>query len=349
MTVKIAVIGGGTMGRTHATAIAGNPDAELTMVCDIDSEILDGFARADWSRSDVVYGESMDTMPVLGSPESVSTPEEVFAADVDAVSICTPNAFHAPLAQDGLDAGKHVIVEKPMATSVEECRAMLDRAEETERVLHVGHMWRYHQHVNWAQSLVANGEIGEPVKLKAFGIHADWGPGGWFTDPDLAGGGALLDMGIHAIDTAGHILGDPNPVRVYASIETNFGTYEVDDDALLHVTYDDGTRAVVESGWRHPYREGGESAVRIYGSDGYLSVFPTKARIDWGEKTGWFDPSFDAPKDTFTMYQSLIDDFVDCIRNGTPEASNAPTAANAVAVCDAAYESAETGQVIDIE
>ena len=337
------------MGRTHATAIARNPNAELVMVCDVDGEVLDGFARADWGCSDIVHGESLDVMPLLGSPEPISAPKEVFAADIDAVSICTPNTFHKSLTRDALNSGKHVVVEKPMATSAEACRTMLDCAEESERVLHVGHMWRYHHHINWARSLVADGKIGTPVKLKAFGIHADWGPSGWFTDPTLAGGGALLDMGIHAIDTANYILGDPNPVRVYASVETSFGEYDVDDDALLHVTYDDGTRAVIESGWRHPYKEGGESAVRIYGSDGYISVFPTKARINQGGQTGWFDPSFDVPKDSFAMYQSLVDDFVSCIHDGTPEASNSLTAKNAVAICDAAYKSAETGQARVIE
>ena len=348
MVIRLAVIGGGTMGKTHATAIARCPDAELAAVCDVDGDVLEAFASGNWGSPFIEGGEHLSELPGFDPELVTDNPADVFESSVDGIAICTPNAFHAPYALDALDAEKHVLVEKPMAIDATECQEMCDLAKATDRALMVGHMWRYHEHVEWARSLIESGEIGEPVKAKGFGVHAHWGPDGWFADPDLAGGGALLDMGIHAIDTVGHLFGDAVPERVYASVGTSFGDYAVDDDALLHVTYEDGQTAIIESGWNHPHAEGYESAVRLYGTDGYVSVFPTEAELRKGGSPGRLAPELGPSGVTFDMFQALVDDFVDCIRTGEPERTNAGTAARAVAVADAAYESAETGHAVDV-
>ena len=349
MAIRTAVIGGGYMGHTHAMAIGRHPSAELSLVCDIDESVLDSFASLEWTAEYLADHPAIDSTPDLGSPSMTDDPEEVFVSNVDAVCICTPNAFHGPLAIDALNSGKHVMVEKPMATDAETAEQMIQAARENERALHVGHMWRHDGHVGWAKSLIQNGRVGDPVKLKGFGIHSDWGPDGWFIDPDLAGGGALLDMGVHAIDTAGFLLGDPQPTHVYASIETSFGDYDVDDDALIHISYEGGARAVIESGWRQPYKEGPESAIRFYGTDGYVSVFPTEARLNEGDERGWFDPDIEREHNDFEAYQRCINEFLQCIQDGTPQKTNAETAARVIEICDAAYESSETNSVVELE
>src|SRR5439155_11953925 len=117
-----------------------------------------------------------------------------------------------------LKAGKHVRVEKPMARTLAEAKAMNAAAARSSARLMVAHCWRFHDDVRAMRARVERGELGAIVKTRGYGGHAGWGPTGWFTDPDLAGGGALLDMGVHAIDTARFLLGDPQPDRVCASI-----------------------------------------------------------------------------------------------------------------------------------
>jgi hypothetical protein len=89
---------------------------------------------------------------------------------------------------------------------------------------------------------IAAGSVGTPVRTRGYGIHAGWGPTGWFADSALAGGGALIDMGIHAIDTARFLLDDPLPIRVVGSVGTSFGDYDVDDDGVVLIEWSNGVR-----------------------------------------------------------------------------------------------------------
>ena len=137
----------------------------------------------------------------------------------------------------------------------------------------VAHCWRFHPDVRALRARVEAGELGTIVKTRGYGGHAGWGPSGWFTDPELAGGGALLDMGVHAIDTTRYLLGDPLPERVCAAIGTRYGDYAVDDDAVLLISWSDNTTSVVESGWWQPRVGGLEADTELYGTGGYARVW----------------------------------------------------------------------------
>ena len=167
--------------------------------------------------------------------DRVTTDWRAVATDpgIDAVVVGTPNALHAEQSVAALEAGRHVLVEKPMAVTVAECDAMIAAASGSGASLMVAHCWRFHDAVRALRDRIAGGELGEIVKTRGYGVHAGWGPDGWFTDPALAGGGALLDMGVHAIDTARFLLGDPAPTQVRAVVGTRYGSYDVDDDAIL--------------------------------------------------------------------------------------------------------------------
>ncbi|HET6172285.1 MAG TPA: Gfo/Idh/MocA family oxidoreductase [Gaiellales bacterium] len=197
----------------------------------------------------------------------------VGAAGVDIAVVCTPNALHAEQSIAALEAGKHVFCEKPMATSAADGEAMLAAAAEHDRLLLVLHPWRHHDAVIAVRDAIAAGELGQVVRTHGYGVHADWGPGGWFTDPVLAGGGALVDMGIHAIDTARFLLGEPEPRRVLASIRTAHGHYAVDDDGIVLIEWENGARSVVESGWWQPHLGGHEADTEVYGSSGYRRIW----------------------------------------------------------------------------
>ncbi len=167
-----------------------------------------------------------------------------------------------------------MLVEKPMATSVRDAERMAGTAEEHGCVLLVGHMWRYRDEVRALRGRIAAGELGPVVRTHGYGVHAHWGPSGWFCDPDLSGGGALIDMGIHAIDTARFLLGDPRPIRVQASIGTGYRASPVDDDGLVLIDWEGGARSLVEFGWWAPHLNGLEADTEVYGRDGYARIWP---------------------------------------------------------------------------
>jgi predicted dehydrogenase len=262
----------------------------------------------------------------------VTTDWERLATDpeVDAVVIGTPNALHHPQAVAALEAGKHVLVEKPMATSVAGCDAMIAAARSSGTALMVGHCWRFHTDVLAMRDRIETGELGDVVKTRGYGVHAGWGPSGWFVDKALAGGGALPDMGVHAIDTARFLLGDPEPVRVCAAIDTRYGDYEVDDDGILLISWSQGTNSIVESGWWQPHKEGLEAETEVYGTQGYARIFPRE------------EPSQDYEHCAQPMYTAQMQEFLGAIEAGRPPRPSGTDGRVVLEVVERAYASAST-------
>jgi predicted dehydrogenase len=255
VTVRLALLGCGWVADMHARAAA----ACGLSVAGVANHRLESAER--FAAEHGIARVTTDWRTLVASP------------DVDAVVVCTPNALHAEQSIAALAAGKHVLCEKPMATTAADGEAMLAAAAEHDRLLLILHPWRHHPAVIAVRDAIAAGELGRVVRTHGYGVHADWGPGGWFTDPALAGGGALADMGIHAIDTARFLLGEPTPRRVSASIATAYGEYAVDDDGIVLIDWEGGARSVVESGWWQPHLGGYEADTEVYGSSGYRRIW----------------------------------------------------------------------------
>lgn len=262
----------------------------------------------------------------------VTTDWEALAADpeVEAAVVSTPNALHAPQSIALLRNGKHVLVEKPMATSVAECDAMIEAARVSGASLMVAHCWRFRDEVIAMRDRIAAGELGDVVKTRGYGVHAGWGPSGWFTDPSLAGGGALVDMGVHAIDTARFLLGDPAPGRVCATIGTRYaeGRYTVDDDGVVLITWDNGTNSIIESGWWQPHLGGLEADTEVYGTKGYARIWPQDP------------PAEDYEHCTQPMYSAQAAEFLDAIREGRQPRPSGEDGRVVMRVVEDAYRSA---------
>jgi predicted dehydrogenase len=261
---------------------------------------------------------------------SVTTDWERLAKDpgVDAGVVATPNFLHAAQAVALLEAGKHVMVEKPMAMSVVECDAMIEAATRSGASLMVAHCWRFHQDVRAMRERVASGELGEIVKTRGYGVHVNAGPSGWFVDRALAGGGALPDMGVHAIDTARFVLGDPDPTRVCAVIGTRYGDYDVDDDGILLISWSNGTNSTVESGWWQPHAEGLEAETEVYGTGGYARIFPRA------------EPSEDDDHGAQPMYTAQMREFLDAVATGRTPRPTGEDGRVVIQVVEQAYRSA---------
>ncbi|RME82465.1 MAG: gfo/Idh/MocA family oxidoreductase [Caldilineae bacterium] len=335
--IRLAIAGVGYIARIHAQAARKLADVELTAVVNHRQETMAAFA----AEFDI--------------PRRYETLEALLQdGDVDAVSINTPNFLHAPQSIAALRAGVHVLVEKPMAMNAREAEAMLRTAEETGSLLMVAHCWRFDKEVRWLKQQMDRRAIGRIVRTKGFGVHVNWGPKGWFTQKRLAGGGALADMGIHAIDTARFLLGDPLPLSVYARIGTHYGDFDVDDTGTLIVTWDNGTYSLIESGWWQPHADGPEACTLLYGTCGFARLFPTElTQIETpGGAATRVDPRFPrerSPHCPQAMYDTQMAYFIDCIRqHRTPVPGGREGLIN-MRIVDAAYESASTGRVVPIQ
>ncbi len=332
-TIKIALIGAGYIADFHARGIQTIRDAEIVAVVAKEMDEAKEFAKK-YNIKDT-YTEISDIIE---------------RDDIDAVIIGTPNQFHAPYAIEFLKSGKDVFLEKPMGISADEGRQIADAAKKYDQLVMVGHMWRFDIDTNYLKDIVQSGKLGKIFKTKGYGVHENWGPSGWFTKKTLAGGGALADMGVHAIDTIRYILSDPKPAKVYARISTHFGDYDVDDTGIIVITWDNGTESIIESGWWHPHMDGPEAGSGIWGTKGYGNLFPTYLKMTTGENS--FEkivPKLPEREDHCdqVIYTKQMEYFIECIKTRKQPSPGLSEGQIVLDIVEAAYKSSETGEVIN--
>jgi predicted dehydrogenase len=335
MNIRMGFVGTGYIGKIHARAASKLTGIELSAAVGPTPARVAEFA-ADFG----VHRRyaALDDM--------------LLDRSVDAVVIATPNNLHAPLAIAALNAGLHVMVEKPMAMNAAEAEAMSEAGQNSGAQLMVAHCWRFDGETLWLKAQVESGRLGRIIRTKGYGVHSNWGPAGWFTQRRLAGGGALADMGIHAVDTARFLTGDPQPVSVYARIGTYYKDYDVDDTGVILINWDNGVTSYIESGWWQPHMDGPEAATQLYGTRGFGQTFPTYLDIPDTEMNAIerVDPAFPPREDHCPqeMYDAQMAHFVDCIRRGCPPVPGAVEGIINMRIVDAAYESARSGRLVEV-
>ncbi|NUM47793.1 MAG: Gfo/Idh/MocA family oxidoreductase [Anaerolineales bacterium] len=329
--MKIAFAGTGFISKIHAQA-AQNLGLELA----------------------AVVNHQQDSMAEFGKRFGITRQYESVEAmlketRVDALVVSTPNYLHAPQTVAALKAGVHVMVEKPMAMNADEAEQMNAAAEKSGALLMVAHCWRFDPEVLWLKEQSAR--LGRITRTKGYGVHTHWGPGGWFTQKQFAGGGAFVDMGIHALDTARFLLGDPKPVSVVAKLGTFYKDFDVDDTGILLVEWDNGATSYIESGWWQPQADGPEAKTQLYGLKGFGQLFPTKLVLpnEKEQKLDEIESGFEFPRPEHcpqSMYDDQLNYFVECVKkHQKPNPGGAEGLIN-MKVVDAAYLSSQTGQVV---
>jgi predicted dehydrogenase len=331
--MKIAIAGAGYIAAIHAKAVQ-NCGGQVSAVVEKYSDKSAAFANQ------------------FGIKRQYATMEELLSdGGADALVVGTPNFLHAPQALAALGAGIPVLVEKPMAMNAAEAEQMLSTSEKTKVTLMVAHCWRFDQDVLWLKAQLSR--IGPVLRTKGYGVHVHWGPVGWFTQKKLAGGGALADMGIHALDTARFLLGDPQPVSVYARIGTFYKDFDVDDTGVLVVNWDNGAVSYIESGWWQPHSDGPEAATQLYGRQGFAQLFPTLLELPdpVKNKVETVKSGFEFPRQEHcpqSMYDAQMAHFIRSItEKSVPNPGGVEGLVN-MKVVDAAYRSAHSGKVVEI-
>jgi len=333
--MKIALAGAGYIIDIHAKAALAHQDIRLVAVVD------------QFPAQAAALAQKFDI------PNQYETVEQLLeTGNVDALVIGTPNYLHAPQAMAALRAGVRVLVEKPMAMNAREASKMLEASMQSGAVLMVAHCWRFDKEVLWLRKQAKR--LGKIIRTKGYGVHVHWGPSGWFTEKRFAGGGAVADMGIHALDTARFLLGDPRPVSVYARIGNHYKDLDVDDTGVIVVGWDNGATSLIESGWWQPHVDGPEAATQLYGVNGFGQLFPTRMEVAT-KRAGAIqviEPGFEHPRKEHApqgMYNAQMAYFLECIDMMKTPIPGALEGLTNMAVVDAAYRSARTGRVVDLK
>lgn len=333
--MKIAFAGAGYIINIHAKAAKAQKDVELFAVVEKFSD-----KAADLAQKYTIKHQYETVEQMLK------------AGGVDALVIGTPNFLHATQAISALKAGVHVMVEKPMAMSARQGEKMIEASEKSGAKLMVAHCWRFDEDVNWLKK--ESSKLGKIIRTKGYGVHTHWGPSGWFTQKEFAGGGAMADMGIHALDTARFLLGDPKPASVYAKIGTYYKGFDVDDTGVIIVEWENGATSYIESGWWQPHADGPEAATQLYGTEGFGQLFPTQLELPNLEmkRLDLIQSGFKFPRKEHcpqSMYEAQMAYFIECIwSNKTPNPGGLEGWIN-MKVVDAAYKSSKTGKVVEIK
>ncbi|RBQ18911.1 hypothetical protein DP939_17080 [Spongiactinospora rosea] len=263
--------------------------------------------------------------------------------EVDALVVATPNALHAGQAIEALAAGLPVLLEKPMAMTTAEARAIAAAQHGPARVT-LAHCLRFDEQIGWLRRLVRDGALGRPVHTTAYAVHAGFGPDGWFTDPALAGGGALMDLGVHAIDATRYVLGDPEPVSVTAHCGAHYRDLPVEDTAILTIVWEGGVTSGVEAGWWHPHAPGPSGSVRVSGTGGYAQTFPGTLVRAGAEPVVSLAAEL-SEEAVQRRYDAQMRAFLATLAGAEP----APGAADGVTsmrIIEAAYQSASSGRTV---
>ena len=333
--VRIGLLGTGVIIRDyHWPVLRENERAEVVAIGNLRGDSLQTVARDLGIRGTYTDLELMSR-----------------DAGIDAVVIGLPNYLHAPVTIQMLRGGKDVLCEKPMAMTVKEARAMVDAADATGRKLMIAHMWRFDREIRWLRDVIDAGVLGTVFKVKAQDVLVSEGPESWFIEPKHAGGGALADMGIHAIDTISFLFHDAlRPVKVFAQMGTYHLPIEVEDTANVTVEYDNGMAAIIEAGWYHNFADGPEGAVQVFGTKGYARTFPTELHCEIGGAFGAYRPSMPPRKQQcdLPMYAAQMKHFIACVLGDESPVPDGRQGLVSMTVLEAAYQSARSGEAVSL-
>jgi len=339
--IKVAVIGCGSIANAaHIPAYMKNEDAEIVYFCDIIPE------RAEKAVADYGCGKAItDYHEILNDPEIV------------AVSVCTPNYAHATIAIECLRAGKHVLCEKPAARTYEEALEMQKAQHETGKILNIGVVNRFNDGVNELKKLIDEGKLGNIHHVYvSFRSHRSIpGLGGAFTTKAIAGGGALIDWGVHFLDIVMYCCGDPKPLTVtgeafcklgkdmkaynykdmWAGPPDYNGTYDV-DDSITGMIRTEGPVINFNGAW----------AQNIGVNEMFIDFMGDKAgvRLQYGSKFTVYTDKLEEYTPEYEMgnhFENEINAFIRCVKTGEKLPSHIDTVIITAKMMQAIYDSSE--------
>ena len=337
--LKLGIVGaGGIFKHAHAPAWLAHPEIEIVAISDPVKSAAEAFAQEH------------------NVPHVFTDYRELLAMDeIDVIDICTPNVLHSEVSIAALKADKHVFCEKPDAVNPEEAQKMEDAAAVSGKVLMVMRNNRFNPASQFMKKYVDAGHMGEIYTGRCGWIRRRGipGRGGWFTTKELSGGGPLIDLGVHFIDVAMWLMGNPKPVAVVGAAYNKFasadeksgGTFDVEDLASGFIRFDNGASLQIEFSW----------ASNIEEETNYYELRGTKSGVSFkngdikifSEIEGTLvDIIPRLPVQQLSDHTSNINHFVDVVQRRAEPIIQPEHGVHMIQILSAIYESARLGKEI---
>lgn len=345
--LRVGVIGsGGIMRGAHMPGWKLVPDCQITAVCDSNRATAEAFAKDFGVPADRVFTDFAELVKL---------------ADVDAVDICTPNMFHTPAVIAALEAGKHVICEKPLAVTTAEVRKMAAAAQKSGKLLMTAQNHRWGGPGQAIKRFVDSGAVGDVYYSRIHAVRRNWlPPAPTFIDAKISGGGPCMDIGVHALDLGMWLMGFPDPVRVSGVTRVNFAKgsdipgawgewdrerFSVEDFASGFIHFANGATMVLESSWLQHQKMNEDFSAHLFGK---------KASVHWPSKeystviNGALVDGTLHDKPMKPSHQEEILAFADAVRTGKPSPVPVEQTLKVIAILEAIVESGRTGKEVTI-
>lgn len=349
--IKVGIVGTGTISNYHANAYKSLQDVEIHAVYDVNTKRAEDFAQKF-------------------AVEHVYTDFDEMLNDqsLDAVSVCVWNYDHASVAIKALKAGKHVLCEKPLAINLKEAEEIYKVAKECGKILMVGFVRRFFKNTMVLKEFVDKGDFGDIYFAKGSYVRRFGNPGGWFADKERSGGGPLIDLGVHIIDTARYLMGNPTAVTVSGMTSTGIGARphikgtdsyksadfkqfcDVEDFCGAMIRFDNGATLWIETSFSQHIKNDSLS-FHIYGTKSGASLEP-KVEI-YKEQDGYLvdiAPYYSEDQDAITEgFKRELASFIDSIQGKSECVTPVEDGLEIMRIVDAIYTSASVGREVCIE
>lgn len=348
--MKVATIGAGSIANyAHLPGYQRLAGVEVAAICDIDETKLKAMAAK------------------YNVAKTYTDYRKMLKSGLDAVSICLPNYLHAPATIAALEAGCHVLCEKPMAMTAVEAEKMVDAAKASGKVLMMSFNNRYRTDTLALKKRIEAGNLGDIYFAKAGWERRRGIPGwgSWFTRKEQSGGGSLIDIGVHALDLTLWLMGMPEPVAVSGATYAKFGMtpgygsggwgtpdekgfFDVDDLASAMIRFANGATMFLQSSWAsHIEREKMELELLGTTAGAKLAGDPVQTYIFSEKDNVLSDTTIKPPAGPSSGgHYAAIAHFVDCVTKGAECASPGPHGVYVMRILEAIYKSAKSGKEV---
>lgn len=330
-TLRIGLVGVGAAAQiSHIPALLKTEGVELVALCDRDPEKAARVAQ----KFQIAH--------------AVSRIDDMLADDsIDAVDICTPNYLHAPMAVAALEAGKHVLCERPLARSAAEAAQMLKAAKKADRTLACAVQHRFRPDAQLLRTFVSKGELGEIFYAKAgwLRLRTEWDSEEWRRQKREAGGGVVLDLGFQILDLSLWVMDGARVESVSASVHRP-RKGEIEDSATALLRLDNGATLTLEVTWGL-LMEKDFAYLNLFGSGGAALLNPFRVHKGMHGTLVNVTPTLDTPRNQYKHAQEAqVAHFVEALRRGSRPWGDAEEILPVMELMDAIYRSAEQGEEV---